>query len=63
MQRPTLRSCLMLTGAASACRDSDHKRGKSLSRLLKNSILVLPLGGAAVYRCDKLPIFSAGFSR
>jgi hypothetical protein len=21
------------------------------------------LGGAAVYRCDKLPIFSAGFSR
>jgi hypothetical protein len=31
--------------------------------LLKNSMLVLPLGGAAVYRCDQRPIFSAGFSR
>jgi hypothetical protein len=33
------------------------------SRLLKNSIWFLVLGGAAVYRCDKCPIFSAGFSR
>jgi hypothetical protein len=31
--------------------------------LRKNSILVLLLGGAAVYRCDKHLIFSAGFSR
>ncbi len=26
-------------------------------------ILILLLGGAAVHRCDKCPIFSAGFSR
>jgi len=34
-----------------------------LYRLLKNSMLVLLLGSAAVYRCDKRPILSAGFSR
>jgi hypothetical protein len=31
--------------------------------LLNNSILLLLLGGAAVRRCDELPIFSAGLSR
>ncbi len=36
---------------------------KGLHRLLKNSILFLLLGGAAVHRCDRYPIFSAGFSR
>jgi len=34
-----------------------------LNRLLKDSILSLVLGGAAGNRCDKRPIFSAGFSR
>jgi hypothetical protein len=37
--------------------------GFSRAAPLKNSILVLLLGGAAVYRCDKRLIFSAGFSR
>jgi hypothetical protein len=31
------------------------------SRVLKNSILSLILGGAAVHRCDKRPVFGAGF--
>jgi hypothetical protein len=31
--------------------------------LLKNSMLRLPWGGAAVYRCDNRLVFSAGFSR
>ena len=34
-----------------------------LYSLLRNSILFLPLGGAAVYRCDNHRISSAGFSR
>src|SRR5712692_5665416 len=34
-----------------------------LHRVLKNSILTLILGGAAVHRCDKRPVFRAGFSR
>ncbi|MGB0117799.1 MAG: hypothetical protein WBP73_13390 [Terriglobales bacterium] len=33
-----------------------------LYSLLKNSLLCLLLGGAAVYRRDKRPIFSAGLS-
>jgi hypothetical protein len=36
---------------------------KSLNSLPKNSIFVMLLGGAAVYRCDKRLILSAGFSR
>jgi hypothetical protein len=34
-----------------------------LDALLKLWILLLPLGGAAVYRCDQCLILSAGFSR
>src|SRR5258708_10737565 len=34
-----------------------------LYSLQKNSVLHLSLGGAAVHRCDKRPVFSAGFSR
>jgi len=34
-----------------------------LYRLLKNSILFLLLGGAAVYRCDNWLAFNDGFSR
>jgi hypothetical protein len=34
-----------------------------LYRLLKNAPLLLLLGGAAVYRCDKGLVFSDGFSR
>lgn len=34
-----------------------------LNRLLKSSILFSILGGATVYRCDNLPVLSAGFSR
>jgi hypothetical protein len=30
---------------------------------LKNSILLLLLGGAAVHRCDNQLVFSDGFSR
>jgi hypothetical protein len=42
--------------------------GKSYSQarlysLRKNSMLRLILGGAAVHRCDKRPVFSTGFSR
>jgi hypothetical protein len=37
--------------------------GYRFCSLRKNSILVLLLGGAAVYRCDKRVISSAGFSR
>jgi hypothetical protein len=33
------------------------------SRLLKNSVATLSLGGAALQRCDKLPVFNRGFSR
>jgi hypothetical protein len=36
---------------------------RSPIQLAENPILVLVLGGAAVYRCDKRIIFSAGFSR
>jgi hypothetical protein len=35
----------------------------SLYSLLKNSMLHLTLGGAAVHRCDKRPVFGAGFIR
>jgi hypothetical protein len=34
-----------------------------LYRVLKNSILFLLLGGAAVHRCDNRLVFSDGFSR
>jgi hypothetical protein len=34
-----------------------------LYSLMKNLMLSLILGGAAVYRCDEAPVFSAGFSR
>jgi len=37
-----------------------QSRGLSL---LKNSILFLLLGDAAVYRCDIWPVFDDGFSR
>ena len=43
-----------------------HKRffeGARLHRLLKDSILFLLLGGAAVHRCDHWLVFSDGFSR
>jgi hypothetical protein len=33
----------------------------SLYSLRKNSMLHLILGGAAVHRCDKRPVFGAGF--
>jgi hypothetical protein len=29
----------------------------------KKALLLLILGGAAVYRCDQRPVFRAGFSR
>src|ERR1035438_1726520 len=35
----------------------------SASRLLKNSISNLVLGGAALQRCDNWLVFSGGFSR
>jgi hypothetical protein len=34
-----------------------------LYSLLKNAPLSLLLGGAAVHRCDKSPVFNDGFSR
>jgi len=37
--------------------------GAALHNLRKNSMRYLILGGAAVYRCDKQPVFSDGFSR
>jgi len=38
-------------------------KGRGSNSLRKNSGSRLFLGGAAVYRCDKGLVFSAGFSR
>src|ERR1700730_1625453 len=56
--RPSFRPGLLLIENLLLCRDLS-----GLNTLRKSSILLLPLGGAAIYRCDNWLVFMDGFSR
>jgi len=58
----TFRIILVISGLPKRPHRHDLKRAR-VTEARKKSILLLPLGGAAVHRCDKFHVSNVGFSR